>query len=210
MINLTNLGKIYFAVFAAVILLIIFLSICFYRYHVLQNKRYKISTYAKVLDLAEKNDYLLLNNYKIDFDDRHVGVIDHLLISNKYIFVVCSFSISGVISGELKSRTLNVYKPKGKMDEVINPMNYLINMVKRVTLYNELNESFVKGIVVVNDDSVVNIDNLSDKFLMVRRSDLASAIEKFDKEKIGNLKEENVVKFINKLNMENNKDEQVK
>ncbi|MCQ2802865.1 MAG: NERD domain-containing protein [Bacilli bacterium] len=166
-------------------------------------KHFKEATYLKLSSLAENNDFLLLNNYKIDFDDSHVGLIDHLLISKKYIFAINDFSLSGVISGELRGRYLKVVNLKKQAADVSNPLNYNINLIKRLTMYNNLSQSYVKGIVVINDDSEINIKNQSNQFYMVKRKDLKSFILNIDKEDIGNLNEESIVKFIYKLSKQN-------
>lgn len=202
-ILLTTPQKIYIASSVVAIMLIVLICFFYIKRNVYPKKHYKEATYLKLASLGENNDYLLLNNYKIDFDDNHVGNIDHLLISKKYIFVINDFSLSGVISGQLKARFLRVINTKKEVTEVSNPLNYNINLIKRLTLYNNLNQSFVKGIVVIDDDSQINITNQSNQFFMIKRKDLNSFITNMDKEKIGNLNEQSIIKFINKLNREN-------
>lgn len=203
MIYLNTAQKIYISVATLVALLIVLLLFVFIRKEVYLKKHFKEATYLKLSSLAENNDFLLLNNYKIDFDDSHVGLIDHLLISKKYIFVINDFSLSGVISGELRGRYLKVVNLKKQAADVSNPLNYNINLIKRLTMYNNLSQSYVKGIVVINDDSEINIKNQSNQFYMVKRKDLKSFILNIDKEDIGNLNEESIVKFIYKLSKQN-------
>ena len=203
MIYLNTAQKIYISVATVVALLIVLLLFVFIRKEVYLKKHFKEATYLKLSSLAENNDFLLLNNYKIDFDDSHVGLIDHLLISKKYIFVINDFSLSGVISGELRGRYLKVVNLKKQAADVSNPLNYNINLIKRLTMYNNLSQSYVKGIVVINDDSEINIKNQSNQFYMVKRKDLKSFILNIDKEDIGNLNEESIVKFIYKLSKQN-------
>ena len=203
MILLTDVEKIYIAASSILVLLLVVLILCFIYHYTWRKKHYKEVTYMKLSSLAKHNDYLLLNNYKIDFDDQHVGLIDHILISKKYIIVINDFPISGVISGELKSRSLRVINDKKEISEINNPLNYNINLIKRLNLYKNIDQSFVKGLVVVNDDAIINISNKSSQFFLIRRKDLSKTIKKFDNDNVKNLNEDSIVKFINILNKEN-------
>lgn len=203
MLLLNDSQKIYIASLVAVILLTLVVALfCLYKF-VYAKKHYKEATYLILSRYAKNNDYLLLNNYKIDFDDKHVGYIDHILITNKYIFIINDFSLSGVISGELKERYLKVVNYKKEVEEINNPLNYNINLIKRFNIYNNLDSTFVKGIVVIDNDSVINIKGMSSSFMMTTRNKLKSVINNFERDNVKNLKEETVVKFINYLDRSN-------
>lgn len=203
MLLLNDSQKIYIASLVAVILLTLLVTLfCLYKF-VYTKKHYKEATYLILSRYAKLNDYLLLNNYKIDFDDKHVGYIDHILITNKYIFIINDFSLSGVISGELKERYLKVVNFKKEVEEINNPLNYNINLIKRFNIYNNLDSSFVKGIVVIDNDSVINIKGMSSSFMMTTRNKLKSIINNFERDNVKNLKEETIVKFINYLDRSN-------
>jgi len=200
---LTVEQKIYLAIATVLIVLfIITLGIVIYKF-VYAKKKYREATYFKLSKLARDYDYLLYNNYKIDFDDSHVGIIDHILISKKYIYAINDFSISGVVKGELKSRNLTVIDDNQKVSHINNPLNYNINLVKRFNLFNNLDQSFVKGIVVINDDSVIKIENLNNQIMMIPRKKLCKVIKKFDRDNVRNFSEESIVRFMQKLDAAN-------
>ena len=182
------------------LIILVLLSVLYYRVRYAK-KHARELTYLKLSRLAEKNDYLLLNDYRINFDDRNTGLIDHLVISNKYIIIISVFSISGVISGKFQGEELVNVTKKGT-NIVANPINYNINLTKRLSLFNDLNHSFLKGVVVINNDSDIKIEGHNDQFQIIKRKDLGKAIKEFDKENVKNLNEESVVRFINKLNEE--------
>lgn len=184
------------------ILVICLIALLIFR-NVYEKKHIRELTYLKLSKLAEYNDYLLLNNYRINIDDKHVAFIDHILISDKYIILINDFAISGVLSGDFQSEQLTNTKKDGT-DIVVNPLNLNINLMKRLVLFTGINQNMLKGLVVINNDSYINITNMSDQFKIVKRKDLYKSIKSFDKEEVGNLKEEDVVKFINYLN-ENNR-----
>lgn len=202
---LSTYQKIYIAASVAIGLFLLFIIGLFIYKRVYKKKRYKEATYLTLAHLAKLNDYLLLNNFKLDFDDQHVANIDHILISKKYIFLITDFDLSGVISGELRDPLLRVVDNYKSAVNVSNPLNYNINLVKRLHTSYRFDPSFLKGLVVINDDAVVNINSQSEQFFMVRRKDLKKLIKKFDKEKIANLKEKDVLYFISKLDKDNKK-----
>lgn len=182
-----------------VILILLCVLFCRTKY---AKKHARELTYLRLSRLCEKKDYLLLNDYKVNFDDSNTAIIDHLVISDKYIIVISVFSISGVLSGkEQGDELINVNKNGTHI--VANPLNYNINLIKRLSLFNDLDLSFLKGLVVINNDSDIHIEASNKQFQIIRRKDLVKTIKAFDKENIKNLNEESVVKFINKLNKEN-------
>ena len=202
MILLTPNQALYISLGTVGVLLALFLLCFLYYRNRYVRKHARELTYLKLSRICEHNDYLLLNDYRINFDDSNTGLIDHLVISNKYIIIISVFSISGVLSGKFQSEELVNVNKKGT-SIVANPINYNINLTKRLSLFNDLNHSFLKGLVVINNDSDIKIEGHNDQFQIIKRKDLGKAIKEFDKENVKNLNEESVVRFINKLNEEN-------
>ena len=148
------------------------------------------------------NDYLLLNDYRVHIDDKHIGHIEHILISNKFIIIINDFQISGVLSGEYNSEQLKLTTKKGE-ELIANPLNYNRNLTRRVALFNDLDNNFLKGIVVINDDSIIDISNVPNQFKICTKKELKKVIAEFDKEDVKPFKEETVIRFINILNDNN-------
>ena len=205
MILLTIPQTIYIAVLSLAFILLVIFSILFIYKKIYTKKHYREAIFLKLSHLAKYNDYLLLNNYYLDFDDKHVGCIDHILISKKYIFVINDFCLSGVISGDVRDDHLRLIDFKKTAKIISNPINYNINLIKKLNTKSRLDQTFVKGLVVVNNDAKIIVTNMGDQFMIVRRKDLPSVISKFDDDNVKNLKENEVVNFINKLNRNNNK-----
>lgn len=202
MILLSTSQTLYISLAIIGVLVVIFLICLLYFRNIYRNKHARELTYLKLSKICEHNDYLLLNDYHIDFDDKNKGLIDHLVISNKYIIIISVFSISGVLSGKFQGEELVNVNKKGT-SIVANPINYNINLAKRLALFNDLNTSFLKGLVVINNDSSIRIEGHNEQFKIIKRKELNKTIKEFDKENIKNLNEESVIKFINKLNEEN-------
>ena len=202
-ILLTNPQKIYISASIAAVILVILLTVIFVYKKWYAKKHYKEATYFILSKIAKENDYLLLNNYTINFDESHIGVIDHILISKKYIIVINDFPISGVVSGEMRDRSLRVVKSNKDIKNISNPLNYNINLIKRLNIYHRLDRELVKGLVVVNNDSEIVMENSGDQFQMIRQKDLKKIIRRIDKVDVKNLKQGDVENFINKLYQEN-------
>jgi len=202
MILLSTSQTLYISLAIIGVLVVIFLILLLYFRNIYRNKHARELTYFKLSKICEHKDYLLLNDYHIDFDDKNKGLIDHLVISNKYIIIISVFSISGVLSGKFQGEELVNVNKKGT-SIVANPINYNINLAKRLALFNDLNTSFLKGLVVINNDSSIKIEGHNEQFKIIKRKELNKTIKEFDKENIKNLNEESVIKFINKLNEEN-------
>ena len=182
--------------FALLILVILFYRIFF------RGKNLKNSTYKMLYRYSDLNDYLLLNNYRIHIDTNNVGDINHVLISNKFIVVINVFPISGVLTGSYMDEQLRLTDKKGTK-LIANPLNYNRNLTKRVALFNDLDNSFIKGIVVVNSDSVIKINDIPEQYFICKRSELKKVLRIIDSIDVKPFKEDTVVDFINRLNKEN-------
>ena len=165
-------------------------------------KHIKELTYLKLKNLCNANDYLLLNNYKLHLDDKNIGTIDHVVICDKFIVIVNDFALSGVLSGDFADDELILYNDKGA-NRILNPLNYNFNVAKRLALYNDLGQSLLKGLVMVNSDCKINMTSNNHQFKIIRVNELKKTIKQFDKANVKNLKEDDVVRFINYLDSNN-------
>ena len=179
------------------------LFVLFYK-NFLKGHRLKKLVGYKLYRFSNLNDYLLLHDYYVNIDDKSKGLVDHILITNKFIVVINDYQVSGVLSGDYSSEQLKVTTNKGEK-LIANPLNYNRNLTKRIALFNDLDNSFLKGIVVVNDDAVINIDNIPAQYNICTVSELKKLIKEFDKEEVKPFKEDTVVRFINNLNDKNSR-----
>lgn len=179
------------------------LFVLFYK-NFLKGHRLKKLVGYKLYRFSNLNDYLLLHDYYVNIDDKNKGLVDHILITNKFIVVINDYQVSGVLSGDYSSEQLKVTTNKGEK-LIANPLNYNRNLTKRIALFNDLDNSFLKGVVVVNDDAVINIDNIPAQYNICTVSELKKLIKEFDKEEVKPFKEDTVVRFINDLNDKNSR-----
>ncbi len=183
------------------LVVLVLLYILLFR-NLLRKKNLKNRVCRSLYKYSNFNDYLLLNNYHIHIDDKNIGQIDHILITNKFIIIINDFPISGVITGDYHNDNLNLTDKSGTK-LIVNPLNYNINLTKRLAIFNNLENSFVRGIVVTNDDSVVRVANLPEQFTIVSKKDLKNTIKEFEKADVKPFKEDTVIDFINYLNDQN-------
>ncbi|MBO4666767.1 MAG: NERD domain-containing protein [Bacilli bacterium] len=200
LLSSTQVAYIVSAIFAGALVLFLF-ALLIYK-GIYAKKHIRELTYLKLYKLAQKHDYLLLNNYRVPIDDHNTGFIDHILISKKFIILINDFAISGVLSGDSQSEELRNLTKKGT-SIVVNPLNYNINMTKRLALFNDLDHRLLKGLVVINNDSYINVNHSSGQFKIIKRKDLEKTIKQFDEADVKNLKEEDVVRFVNYLDKNN-------
>ena len=177
------------------------LWVLFYK-NVFSKKHLAGAVSRKLYRFSILNDHLLLNDYRVPIDNKNIGDINHILVTNKFIIVIHDFSISGVVSGMYNDEQLKVTDKNGER-LIANPLNYNRNLTKRVALINNLDSSFLKGIVVINNDSYVDIPDTPPQFKICKKRDLLKVIKEFDTEDVKPFKEDTVVDFINILNKNN-------
>ena len=76
--------------------------------NLLRKKNLKNRVCKSLYKYSNYNDYLLLNDYRIHIDDKNIGHIDHILITNKFITIINDFPLSGVITGDYNDENLNL------------------------------------------------------------------------------------------------------
>ena len=183
---------------------VIVLALLFYLVYkfFISKKLMRFIVSRKLYRFANLNDYLLLNEYKIKIDDKHDGIINHVLITNKYIYVIHDFPYSGVIVGSANEEQLKLVDKKGER-LIANMLNYNRNLTKRLGLYNGLDNTFLKGIVVLSNDSLVDISDIPTQFAISKASGIIHQIKKMDGNEVKPFKEDTIIDFINRLNKEN-------
>ena len=194
--------SIYISLLILGVLVILLLLFLLYYRNYFKKKNLNAVVARHLYRYANINDYLLLNNYRIHIDDNHIGKIDHVLVTNKYIIVINDFSISGVLEGDYSHGELKLTNKKGSA-KIVNPLNYNINLTKRVAMFNNLDNSFLRGIVVINDDSIINVTNMPNQFKLIKKKDLNKTIKEIDGNDVKPFKEETIVRFINSLEKQN-------
>lgn len=174
------------------VLLILFLILypIFKRKYMYRN--FKVVYYKKIKSIAEKNDYLLLNNLIIKDKDISLCQIDHILFAKKYIYVIKDRFYRGAISGQKGDNIWLFFSNKDEKTEIHNPL--LVNKKRIETLANKtgISMDFFVSIVVVNNDCVLkNPKELNSKRnFIVASKNLDKLIKDIEKRDIKELDQE--------------------
>lgn len=203
---LLTIGQNIYIVLALIGILIVGL-LCFiliYR-NVYTKKHFDVTIYKKLYRTSVLNDYLLLNNYKLQVSEKTTLALNHVLITNKFIVLINDFYIKGAITGNYNDEQLIKYSKKGE-EMILNPLTYNRNIMKRIALLNDLDNSFLKGIVVIADDSVIDVKDIPSQFYFCTKKELPEIIKKIDSTDVKPFKAETVERFIAKLDSINIKE----
>lgn len=158
--NLVNL--IYFA---TIILIIIYIFIKI-NYPKLRGK-YGEKWVRKELEKLSKYDYVLLNDIMIK-DEYGTHQIDHIVISNNYIFVVEMKNYYGLIVGNQYNDKWSQWLGKHK-NEFYNPLRQNYGHIKSLSKILNLDEAYFKSVICFSNDVklkvqtseiVINLRNL--------------------------------------------------
>ncbi|MDR1698157.1 MAG: NERD domain-containing protein [Erysipelotrichaceae bacterium] len=147
--------SIFIAVMTVLIVLNIFRAL---RY----KKNYKIH-YAKMLyRLAIDYDYYLINNVLLPLGYTHVFRIDHILASNKYIFLIKDYKFTGHVEGKENDESWTLTskrKDKVRRELIDNPFNDNKEARRLIPMILGIPEtsSFFISIALINDESCQRI-----------------------------------------------------
>lgn len=89
----------------------------------LERRRYRQRVYKALHFYAEENDQLLINNCCLILPgEEQATKIDHILLADKYVYVVKDFYQDGSIYGNLEDPYLFHLDSSGKKEKIANPV----------------------------------------------------------------------------------------
>ncbi len=143
--------------------------------------------HKKVMKIAEYGDYYLLNEIKVHPEDPSSPSIDHLLIGNKYFYLIYDYYFEGAVDAALNDDYWTYHKMDGTKSKIINPLRKSFEISDYFSLANSLDSSYVLTIVLINDDCFINpIKNTNQKINLATLSKLEKIINNFESQPIGN------------------------
>ncbi len=140
-----------------IIIFLLFLPLYNYLF---SKKNFKNKIYKIIYHYALINDFYLINNLELVKDEEVKAVIDHVLFSNKYIYVIKSKYYDDVIDGKKEDKIWISYDKKCRKEEIFNPLLLNKERCDRFSLYKHLDRTFFISIVVVNNN--IKLKNLSE------------------------------------------------
>jgi len=195
----------YLILVIAILLVIGGIVIYFIRKHNAVNN-FKRATWKKLYRLAQAKDFYLLNKVYVntELDTLHM---DHLLVGDKYIYVIASRYYESDIQGDsyVTSKWEVVSKDKKLIREITNPVIY--NEKRTICLakflgWNKQKSPMFISMVVINNSVECDIKNaaISPYSFIVHKKDLVKQIKKIEKDsKFSPFDEESIQKIINRI-----------
>jgi len=197
------------------VLLIICIVVGFVFIYKNKRKIFAYSVYKKLYAYVKHKDYYLINNLVVDISENNNLHISHLLVSNKYVYVISSRYFDDDVVGEsFSSKLWSIYNNQNKLiKRVDNPVIFNEQRTLMLADYLGCNQENLStpitfiSIVVTNDIEY----NIKDKTMMrgsyiLKKKDLMKLIKKIENE--SNLSEFNLEKLqyiINKLYSNSNR-----
>jgi len=151
--------------------------------------------------VAQHCDYLLINDLRLLLDDKRYITIDHLLAGNKFIYVISDFAFFGASSGSNASVRWTIYHEDGTKFVTSNPILTNEEAVGRLITRTGLDPSFVKGVVIVNDECYIPIDlNTPGRSMVIPLKQFSKAIHFFEGQNVEPFPSEALEQVIADLN----------
>ena len=137
----------------------------------------------KLKKIAKYNDYLLLNNLVLYINDYNYIEIEHLLIANKYIYVITSKSFYGDINGIATDAAWRLYRG-GRLQHITNPLPNNLKRLRTVAHLTNIDEKNFISLVIINKPSFTNdIRSSRDNEFVVREKLLTTFIKEQESKK---------------------------
>ncbi len=150
-------------------------------------KNVKKSFYKKVAKVANYGDYYLINEMAIHPENPSSPSIDHLLIGNKYFYLIYDYFFDGALDASAEDEYWTYHKKKGSKVKIENPLKVSSEISQYFALVNSIDQSYMVTIVLINDDCFISqLQNDDGKLKLVTLSKLEKLINSYEKENIGN------------------------
>ena len=151
-----------------------------------------INSYGRVVyGLANEKDFYLINRLLLKSNDGNNIDIDHLLLTNKYIFVIKDFYFEGALLGkDLDNAWVYYYGDTKKPNKKIikNPIFENDNRLNKLSMITGLDKSLLVPVILVNNDcdlSLLKIEDSNNHIMHLK--ELGTFIEKMESQNIAPL-----------------------
>ena len=219
LINMTSLiqlkpSQIIFLIAVSILVVVgIFLIYFAIKKRVNQKKNFKDECYRTIRKIALYNDYYLLNKFIFKTEGSKTSTIDHILIGEKYFYIISSLYFDGNLSGKECDRSLFLTTKENGKNYTENPLFNTKALIEEFSFKTDIPKSFFIGIVLVNDSCQVNLilEKINNNeipqderiYFICNNSKLKHLIKKIESRNIKNIsasKLANVVTNLDKLN----------
>lgn len=198
--------KISFIIVTPIILLLV-IAILLYRpiRKSIYKKRFRELYGRKVYKLALYEDYYLINLFHLKFSDYSLVVVDHVLLAEKYIYVILDRYYNGSITGKLDDPSLVLISSKGKKQYIPNPINDIKQIVKRISLMSGIDKSLFVGIILINKECSINIERSNEDYYIIQVDKLKKLVGAIESRDVATINENQLQRFVNDLDKINSR-----
>lgn len=166
------------------------------------------SYYRHIMRLAKYGDYYLINGLKIRSDDPSSPKIDHILVGNKYFYLIYDYYFEGAVDANMSDDYWLYHKDDGKKERLFNPMRLAADASDQFSLVYSLNPSFLITIVLINDDCFISqFKNDEAHYLLTPLSKLDRLVDSFEKQDIAAFDANELEKIVQKLHARKEKED---
>ena len=183
------------------------------RHRINQKKNFKYECYKTVRKIALYSDYYLLNNFIFKTEGSKTAQIDHLLVGDKYFYVITSLYFDGNLSGKEYDQSLFLTTKENGKKYTDNPLFVTKSLINAFSYKTNIPPSFFIGIVLVNDSCQVNLIHEKRNgseipqdekiYFVVNNSKLKHLIKKIESRNIESINAKqlaNIIPSIDKMN----------
>ena len=152
-------------------------------------EKYRLIYYKKIREIADKYDYYLVNNVSIDSGEETVCKIDHILLADKFIYVIKDRYYRGSISGEKHNLKWYFHPNETEVLEMDSPLVQNAKRVDHLAAVTQIERSFFISVVIINDNCEVrsNADLNTENSYIVSLSQLPRLIKFIESKKVAKL-----------------------
>lgn len=195
--------------FLALVLFLIFYPII-KKHYMYRNFRYVY--YKKIRAIADKNDFLLLNDIVVKDKEKILCNIDHILFGKKYIYVIKDRYYRGAINGKKEDNNWVFINNKDEKVDISNPMKRNKTRIEMLSAMTSISQDLFVSIVLVNNDCYISSpDSLRAKrSFVIPYKKLNSLINKLEKRNVKNIDQkmleyavQDIYRFYGKGRLEN-------
>ncbi len=177
-------------------------------------KHPKQAFYKKIIKIANYRDYYLINEFKVHPEDEYSPSVDHLLLGNKYIYLIYDYYFEGAVDASLEDDYWIYHKMDKTKVKITNPIKKSKKITEYFAVANSIDPAYMVTIVLINNDCFISpIKNASKKENLVTLSKLEKLINSYESQDIGNFDEKGMNRlielFAEKKNNARNKEEKI-
>ncbi|MCQ2797044.1 MAG: hypothetical protein MJ241_01120 [Bacilli bacterium] len=141
--------------------------------------------YKKVLKVANDFDFYLVNNIKVKSGTRAIGVINHIIGGDKYLYLISECYFNGVVEARSDDKIWVFYSKDGKKSDFRNQIQVNNDIINAFCMSTSISKSFIRGIVIINDDCFVQrLDSGVGETILVPVSKLEYVIKKYEEDDV--------------------------